>query len=303
MAIRRGSRRPAPKRKAATRSPTAAKRADTQSPPSAERRHGPRHIPLDAHAREEKRFERLRKTARSIDTTFSPDATRTTRARKRRRGPTAAAADTEVFDPRTTGPLTPVRSQPDGDRGCVGSSLATAMETWLCLRDPAAATATILSEKHLLTLEPNSEIVSPAARAVKKGVLETICFKSQPPCPDQKKHTWSGIVEEVTSSDPEVLCGHLRNKLPLVNEMRIGTNFGDFQGPGDYIPADKKGGAHAMAIIGFERNADGTGAWIVKNSLGTTWGDGGFGRIRWRDPICMPENVVFVVRSVTRVEQ
>jgi len=302
MAIRRGSRRPAPKRKSANRAPTAAKRADTQAA-GGQPRHGPKHIPLDAHAREERRFEKARSTSRSIDTTFSPDATRTKRARKRRGGPTAAAAaETEVVDPRLTGPLTPVRSQPDGDRRCVGFALAAAMETWLCLRDPAMATDPILSEQHVFKLGDEKEIVAPAAKAVKKGVVETICFGSQPPCPDQKDHTWSGKVEQVLSNDPKVLCAHLRGRLPLVNEMRIAGNFADFQGDGVYIPDNTPGGAHALVIVGFERNADGTGAWIVKNSLGADWGEDGFGRIRWRDPFCKPENVVFVVKEVKRVQ-
>lgn len=298
MAIRRGSRPAPPKRKSSARTTT--KHADTHAPTAAGRRHGPAHIPLDEHVREEERFERARRTARSIDTTFSPDATRTG-ARKRRRGPTAAA-ETEIVDPRLTGPLTPVRDQPDGDRRCVGFALAAAMETWLCLRDPLMATEPILSEQHVFELGEKKEIVSPAAKAVKKGVIETVCFGTQPPCPDQKEHTWSGKVEQVLSNDPDVLCTLLRGRLPLVNEMRIARNFGDFEGNGVYIPDGNPAGAHALVIIGFERNADGSGAWIVKNSLGAAWGENGFGRIRWRDSFCKPENVVFVVSEVKRVQ-
>ena len=44
------------------------------------------------------------------------------------------------------------------------------------------------------------------------------------------------------------------------------------------IPTNKEAGGHFMLVVGFD---DARGAWLVKNSWGTTWGTNGFGWIAY----------------------
>jgi hypothetical protein len=262
---------------------------------------GPAHIPLDAHEREEKRLERARRVA-AVESTFAPEATRTRRAARRPVAKTAAAS-TEIFDPKdgSGSRLTsPMRTQPDGDRRCVAFALAAALETWLARVHASADDLPILSVEHIFKLGDGQEIVSPAASGVRNGVLETDCFDASPPCPDAPSRTWRGIVARVDDNRTESLCQLLRVGRPIVSEMRIFENFSAFRGTETYVPEGKAIGAHALVIIGFERASDGSGLWIVRNSYGEEWGEDGFGRIRWRDPFCKPERVVFMVREVSR---
>jgi hypothetical protein len=174
------------------------------------------------------------------------------------------------------------------------------METWLARVFASTDELPVLSVDHIFKLGNGQEIVSPAAGGVRNGVLETDCVDAIPPCPDAPSRTWRGIVRQVDDNRTESLCQLLRVGRPVVSEMRIFENFSAFRGTGIYVPAGKAIGAHALVIVGFERASDGSGAWIVKNSYGEEWGEDGFGRIRWRDPFCKPERVVFMVQEVIR---
>ena len=46
-------------------------------------------------------------------------------------------------------------------------------------------------------------------------------------------------------------------------------------------------GFHAILVVGYD---DGQQAWIVKNSMGRSWGDNGFGMIAYNDPNLMLDN-------------
>jgi cathepsin L len=67
---------------------------------------------------------------------------------------------------------------------------------------------------------------------------------------------------------------------PLTTRMRVvSDNIFAFTGTGVYtenVASDNDGGGHAVAIVGW---SDAKQAWLIKNSWGTDWGDGGFGYI------------------------
>lgn len=63
---------------------------------------------------------------------------------------------------------------------------------------------------------------------------------------------------------------------PVIGAMVVYSDFLYYRG-GVYRPTTSDVlGLHAITIIGYD---DGAGCWAIKNSWGTDWGDGGFGRI------------------------
>lgn len=65
---------------------------------------------------------------------------------------------------------------------------------------------------------------------------------------------------------------------PVIAGMHVFSDFGWYKG-GIYRPTNTDVlGLHAVAVIGFD---DEDGCWIVKNSWGTGWGEGGFARIAY----------------------
>lgn len=268
----------------------------------------PGHIPLSAHAAEERRASAARRLTAAVHDAAAADATRV--SRPRRVGAARAGAG-RIGSPRPTGSFdpvgedgerltSPVRRQPDGDEHCVSFALAAALETWLAWALESTDDLPTLSVDHITSLAGGKKIVTAGAKGVRNGVLEDACFGANPPCPDAASRTWRGSVLQVNDSRPEALCELLKSRKPLVTEMVVFQGFENFTGPGTYIPNGPQTGAHALVIVGFERGADGNGVWIVKNSYGEAWGDGGYGRIRWGDPFCNPESVVFMVKEVTR---
>ncbi len=68
----------------------------------------------------------------------------------------------------------------------------------------------------------------------------------------------------------------LRTQHPVVFGMFVDNDYIKFTGSG-VVPMPKKtrlgGGGHAQLIVGYD---DKIGAWLVSNSWGTGWGDGGY---------------------------
>jgi cathepsin L len=69
---------------------------------------------------------------------------------------------------------------------------------------------------------------------------------------------------------------------PLTTRMRVvSDNLFAFTGTGVYsenVDSDTAGDGHAVVIVGW---SDAKNAWLIKNSWGTDWGDGGFGYLAY----------------------
>ena len=102
--------------------------------------------------------------------------------------------------------------------------------------------------------------------------------------------------------DPVIeMCAALRNGAMLVISVPIFENFAAFTGAAVYRPSGREIGAHALCIVGY--NVDqGAGDWIVQNSYGSTWGDGGYARIAWEDRHMQAERVVYTVQGLVPPE-
>jgi hypothetical protein len=84
-----------------------------------------------------------------------------------------------------------------------------------------------------------------------------------------------------------------KNWIDLVGPMAVmlvpPADFGSL-GTGIYMPTTTvRGAAHALLVVGFN---DDNRYWIVKNSWGSGWGDGGFGRVSYDASLLEPETFV-----------
>ena len=80
-----------------------------------------------------------------------------------------------------------------------------------------------------------------------------------------------------TAKIKAALCEHG----PLTTRMRVVSDDFKAYDTGVYeenIAADDDGKGHAVVIVGWDDDKD---AWLIKNSWGTDWGDGGFGWIAY----------------------
>ena len=160
------------------------------------------------------------------------------------------------------------------------------METWLVERDQLDA-ATPLIDPHRIFDAANH----------KRNLHE--CCKASKAVP-----TATGLEHATTEflgkQRVEQMVGMLLDDMPLMVEIRVGTNFRlDYDGTSVYRA---KGGLdlHAVCILGYGTDElTGEPFWIAKNSYGEAWGADGNALLLWEDQLVRPEFKVFAMRSVT----
>ncbi|MBD3179033.1 MAG: T9SS type A sorting domain-containing protein [Candidatus Latescibacteria bacterium] len=83
------------------------------------------------------------------------------------------------------------------------------------------------------------------------------------------------------SNNAEAIKQAVYNDGPVYTSMFAHDNFQNYSSGcynNDYPDATN----HAVLIVGWDDNGcGGNGAWIIKNSWGTSWGSGGYGRIQY----------------------
>jgi len=205
--------------------------------------------------------------------------------------------------PRLT---TPVRKQPAGDERCIAYAVAAAMETSICRNRVSVAGVPEISVDDLFH-EGGREVgaIDGIQFAVEQGGVVTVdCFPPavQGRCAAPAPHLWKCRIRPIGGKKKnrvELMRSELRTSGPLVALMEVFSNFPAFIGDGVYDAVKPSVGFHAVCIIGDEPDVAGTsGFWIAKNSMGSGWGDAGFGRFRWNDPLVRLEDIVFVVENV-----
>jgi hypothetical protein len=118
-----------------------------------------------------------------------------------------------------------------------------------------------------------------------KGVADEACFpytaqdqNAAKLCPD-----WQDRVTRVSfyhsMDNGAAMKTWLARRGPLITTMSIYQDFQNFVGNGVYhhVAGDRVGG-HCVCVVGYD---DDESAWIIKNSWGSNWGNGGFGRIAY----------------------
>lgn len=204
-----------------------------------------------------------------------------------------AARPDDVFDLRQLARL----HQP-GDQGvsrnCIAFAMIGLLEGRASYLDtdrlglPADAPVTLDTHRFLSEVGPSTSLSRHRRVAERDGVPDVDgMFRLRP--------------EFVTQRGVERMRAALIAMGPLLTVMHVYPNFRDFTGPGVYRPqGNKEGEAHAVCIVGFE-GRDPEGCWIIRNSLGTSWGDRGYFRVAYGDRDLDLENATFAVRQLVRL--
>jgi len=85
------------------------------------------------------------------------------------------------------------------------------------------------------------------------------------------------VEHPTTQQIKQALCtyGPLATRMRVVSNALFGYTGGIYN---EFVASDTDGGGHAVMIVGWD---DDKGAWRMKNSWGTDWGEGGFGWIAY----------------------
>jgi hypothetical protein len=189
--------------------------------------------------------------------------------------------------------VTPVRTQAPGDVRCVAFAVAAAIETSVCRNLGQVAGAPEIDVDELFELGGS---VAGAIDGLQDAVVDGVPDLAIPP------GLWKARIRAVggpRKQRVDLMRRELRDNGPLVALIEVFSNFPTFTGAGVYAGVKPSVGFHALCIVGDEVDAGGaTGRWIAKNSMGTAWGDAGFGRFAWNDKLVRLEDVVFVVDEV-----
>lgn len=106
----------------------------------------------------------------------------------------------------------------------------------------------------------------------------------------QKTYRVTGFEDVATSV--EAIKNAIVQYGPLVTGFVVYTDFLSYQsGVYSHVTGVAEGG-HMVAIVGYD---DEEQAWIIKNSWGPDWGEGGYFRIRAGTNECEIENEVYVI--------
>lgn len=113
------------------------------------------------------------------------------------------------------------------------------------------------------------------------------CFCGEGRCPD-----WASGGAKLKSWKPINSISEMKAALdvaPLVGVMDVHESFLHYQGGVYYNlgPQDPVMGGHCVTVVGYD---DSIGAWLIRNSWGTGWGEEGYCWIKYGDSnidVCM----------------
>ncbi len=94
-----------------------------------------------------------------------------------------------------------------------------------------------------------------------------------------KVRSWKHIAPNVQAIVQELSNG------PVVAVINLYDSFIDFVGSGIYRPrvgeSSDAGMSHMISIVGYDPQDH---SWIIRNSYGPSFGNRGFGKLKWNDP-------------------
>ncbi len=194
--------------------------------------------------------------------------------------------DRRKFDWRALGKVTPVKNQASCG-SCTTFGTLGAFEGSNAVRNGLLWDS---SEQHLLSCEPNVSCSGGNRPALAQYMVDTgTSTESAYPYTATNSACNTGIStphdaiawDHVSGADPTV--SELKEALCEYGPIAIGfRSTSAFQAYDSGIfnqTVSSTNSNHAMTLVGWDNSSG--GYWIVKNSWGTGWGEGGFARIAW----------------------
>jgi C1A family cysteine protease len=207
----------------------------------------------------------------------------------------AAAALPAKWDWRDHNGVTPIRDQ-ESCGSCWAFGTVGGFESFLLVKNGINAD---LSEQHLVSCNPwgygcgggwwaFDMLINPGA------VLESLLpyVAADVPCPAGLTYAyqasdWAYIDGENQVADTQKIKEAIYQLGPAAAAVYVGTYFQAYTG-GVFDKEESEGGFfscsasksvnHAIMLVGWD---DGEGVWILRNSWGTGWGEGGYMRIKY----------------------
>jgi len=200
----------------------------------------------------------------------------------------AIAAPTAV-DWRSGGYVTPVKNQLSCG-SCVSFGTCAAIEAAVRIKLKNPSLNVDLSEGFLQFCGGGScngwGLTSGLDYAKSTGVTDEACMPYQPTnmnCAASRCSDWQNRLTKIASYTGVATAEARKNAIatvgPVVAGMAVYNDFFAYK-TGVYVKTagSTLAGYHCICVIGYD---DSQQCWIIKNSWGTNWGDGGFCRIRY----------------------
>lgn len=190
-----------------------------------------------------------------------------------------AAPVPAVVDWRTTGAISTPGSQ-GACNTCTSFAVVSAVESLHFLKNHTRIQlAPGFIHSCLLNQESNQGAT--AEEVLDAATAHGIAYGFPNDYPFPKSHCATGNLYAISRrawlDEPNAAMEALANHGPVVGDMWIDPEYFKV-GMGtiyQFKPTPDQR-LHSVAIVGYDRNQ---GFWIVANSFGTNWGDGGFGRV------------------------
>jgi C1A family cysteine protease len=201
----------------------------------------------------------------------------------------AGFAAPAAVDWRTGGWVTPVKNQ--GSCGsCVSFCSCSVIESAVRLKLQNAGYAVDLSEAFLQFCGGGScggwGLTSGLEAAKTMGVTDEACMPYQPTdmnCTASRCSDWQNRLTKIASYTSYATTAARKDAIaakgPVLAGMAVYNDFFAYTG-GVYVKSASAtlAGYHCISVVGYN---DTDQCWILKNSWGTNWGEGGFCRIRY----------------------